>query len=62
MLSSAPKDVDYGFVFGAGVEIVSGALVISFEGRYHLGMRDLTTDLSVLRKMRTAVALVGLSW
>jgi hypothetical protein len=54
--------VDYGFVFGAGVDIPFGKLVISLEGRYHLGLRDLVTDQSVLRKMRAAVGLVGLSW
>jgi hypothetical protein len=62
VISRAPKDVDYGFVFGAGVDIPLGKTVISLEGRYHLGLRDLTTDSSVLRKMRAALVLIGLSW
>jgi len=62
VLSRAPKNLDYGPVFGLGFDIVAGRMTLSLEGRYHLGLRDLTTDHSVLRKMRAAVALVGLSW
>ncbi len=62
VISRDPKDLDYGFVFGIGVDIPFAKKEISLEGRFHLGMRDLRTDLSVLRKMRAAIVLLGFSW
>ena len=61
VLSKEPKKMDFGFVFGIGFRKSIGKTAISLEGRYHLGMRDLVTDLSVLRKMRTIVFLIGFS-
>ena len=33
--------IDYGLVFGAGFELVSGPVPLSIEGRYHMGMANL---------------------
>jgi hypothetical protein len=37
-------------------------MAVSIEGRYHLGGRDLMTDESPLRKMRSFAVLVGFSF
>jgi hypothetical protein len=59
--SREPKNMDFGFIFGIGFRKSIGKMAISLEGRYHLGIRDLVTDLSVLRRMRAVCLLLGFS-
>jgi opacity protein-like surface antigen len=40
------KDLDYGLVFGIGYEINTGSLPLFIEGRYHLGLADISADES----------------
>jgi hypothetical protein len=61
VLTRGPRKIDHGFVFGGGFRKKVQSMAISIEGRYHLGGRDLMTDGSPLRKMRSFVVLVGFS-
>ncbi len=61
VLSREPESMDFGLIFGIGFRKSIGKTAISLEGRYHLGIGDLATDLSVLRRIRAFVVLIGFS-
>jgi hypothetical protein len=62
VLTRKPREIDHGFVFGLGFRKQIRTMAVSIEGRYHLGGRDLMTDESPLRKMRSFAVLVGFSF
>ena len=62
VLTQGPKNVDYGLIFGVGFRKQIRTIALSIEGRYHLGLQDISTDATMIRGMtRSAVILFGFS-
>lgn len=41
-LKESTKEIDYGLVFGAGFELNTGIMALMIEGRYHMGLANVT--------------------
>ncbi|MBN1639448.1 MAG: hypothetical protein JW866_10800, partial [Ignavibacteriales bacterium] len=39
------KSTDFGLLFGAGIDINIGSVVITLDGRYNFGLTDLNNNL-----------------
>ncbi len=62
VLTSGPKNIDYGLILGVGFRKQIRTMALSIEARYHFGLQDISTDSTMIRgKMRSAVILFGFS-
>lgn len=47
------KSADFGLVFGAGVDIPAGGVVVTLDGRYDVGVTDINDDADGLTNFET---------